>query len=168
MLDIAIKNEFEQEIKDVSKKLGNQIIFLEKKRDSYISKEYELHFSKATRSNIENKQKPYHFGAEYLEEKDSVHHRRSGMNQVHMKLMKEHKKTLVIATEPLIESQEKPLIIGRIKQNLKLAKKYSVPVIICSMATKPGSLRQAQELKSFIKSLGYEDIAKKAVSFKLK
>lgn len=166
--DLAVKNESEEIIKKISEKLGNKTIFLEQKKDALISKEYNIHISKATRANIENKQKKYHYFAEYLEEKDSLHHRRSGMNQVLMKIIKEKQKILVIGIEDLLIHEDKPLIIGRIKQNLKLAKKYSVPIIICSLATKPENLRSKEELKSFIKMLGYEDIAKNATSFEFK
>ena len=160
--DLVVKNENEELIRKLAKELGLNLIFLEKKKDKYVSKTPEIILTKAVRSNIENRQLKYHFGAEYLEEKDAMHHRRSGFNQVLMKLMKEKEKTLVIAMEPLIEHEDKPLIIGRIAQNLKLARKYSVPVIICSLAQKPESLRGKQELKSFIKTLGFEEIAKKA------
>jgi hypothetical protein len=166
--DLVIKNELEEQIKKISEKLGNQIIFLEQKKDSLVSKEKSIHISKATRTNIENKQKKYHYFAEYLEEKDSMHHRRSGMNQVLMKLIKQNQKILIIGIEDLIIHEDKPLIIGRIKQNLKLAKKFKVPIIVASLATKPENLRSKEELKSFIKTLGYEDIAKEAVSFEFK
>ena len=163
--DLVIENENKDLIIKTAKKLEITPIFLSQKKDSYFSKEHDIHISKATRSNIENKQLKYHYFAEYLEEKDAMHHRRSGFNQILMNLMKEKQKILIITIEQLLEHEDKPLIIGRIKQNLKLAQKFDVEVKICSFASKPENLRPIKEMQSFIKTLGYEQIAKESVNY---
>lgn len=164
--DLIIQNENQPQIETLAKKLNIQPIFLQQKKDSYTSKKPEIHLSKATRNNIENTQKKYHYFAEHLEQKDSLHHRRSGMNQTLMKLMKTKKKTLIITTSHLQEHQDKPLILARIQQNLNLAKKHKVPIIIATLATKPQHLKSKQELKSLITTLGHPQTAKQATNHK--
>lgn len=117
---------------------------------------------KGIRKNVEDKKINILYGFEELEEKDSPHYRKSGINQVIAKLMQEKNKLLLIDTEKLLESKDQPKIIGRIKHNLMLANKYKVKVVIGSLATKPENMRSETHYKALIKVLGTEKQAKDA------
>lgn len=123
-----------------------------------------LNFAKVNIQTVENKHITHLYDAESLEEKDNHHYRRSGMNQAIAKKIKEQQQTLIISIEQLITNKEPQTIIGRIQQNLELAKKYNLKIAIASMATKPENLRPEKELQALIKTLGHEQIAKIAIT----
>lgn len=188
--DIMIPNGNEQAFIDVANKLGiKSLLFLyepkkqpTKERIKELKKnnpETEINtaklilkntntkgmnFAKANIQTIENKHITHIFDLESLEEKDNHHYRRSGMNQATAKKIKEHGKTIIISTEQLITNKEPQRIIGRIQQNLELAKKYDLKIAIASMATKPENLRPEKETQALIKTLGHEHLAKKAIT----
>lgn len=123
-----------------------------------------LNFSKGTRFNVEKYSYPIHYGFEHFNKKDSMHYRRSGMNQVIGKLMKEKNKIYAIAAEPIINSKTPHIILGKLSLNLKIARKYGFKVIIAGMNKNPNLIRSGHQLKAIIDMLGYEDIAKNAVN----
>ena len=62
----------------------------------------------------------------------------------------------------IIHSRAREMLLGRMMQNLMLAKKYKLTTVICSLATKPEHLRAEMEYASLIRSFGYEELAKQA------
>ena len=186
--DIIIPKENEQTFIDIARKLRiKSIIFLyepkkinqekikelqEKNPDikintaNHITKNTNkpgMNFAKANIQTIENKHITHIYDLESLEEKDNHHYRRSGMNQAIAKKIKEQNKTIIISTEQIITNKEPHKTIGRIQQNLELAKKYELNVAIASMATKPENIRPEKETQALIKTLGHEHIAKNAI-----
>jgi len=121
-------------------------------------------FAKAEQQNIENRNLKFMFDFEEQEEKDSFHYRRSGANQVLCNIMKDKNKVFVLDMEKIITSKQKEKLLGRMQQNLMLIKKYKLDSIICSFSTKPENLRAEKEYSSFIRALGYEEIAKRATA----
>ncbi|MCF7866430.1 hypothetical protein K9L67_02480 [Candidatus Woesearchaeota archaeon] len=179
--EICIPNKNEEKFIEIAEKLDiKELIFLYNNKEADLTKIQEktkikiltgkldkknpkqTTFCKGTRQNIEDKNCTHIYGLETIEEKEHYHYRKSGMNQVHAKLIKEKNKTLVFDIEKILESKEPEKILGRMKQNLKLAKKYDLKIIICSMATKPENLRTTKHYQALIKTLGYEEQAKKA------
>lgn len=115
----------------------------------------QILFAKGERKNVEDKNIRFLYGFEALERKDSFHYKRSGVNQVIAKILKEKEKIFVIDFERILESKDIALQIGRIKQNLILAKKYGFKVMICSFATKPMNLRSELQLSSLLRALNF-------------
>ncbi len=118
-------------------------------------------FAKAEQQNIENRNLKFLYDFEEQEEKDSFHYRRSGANQVLCSAMKEKEKVFVFDMEKIILSRSKDKLLGRMRQNLMLVRKYKLDSIICSLATKPENLRAEKEYSSLIRAFGYEEEAKK-------
>ena len=79
-----------------------------------------------------------------------------------MKKIKEKEKVLVFDVEKIIVSKQPETLLGRLKQNLALANKYDVKIVVVSFASKPENLRAEQELKSLIKVFGTEKQAKQS------
>jgi len=123
-----------------------------------------INFAKANLQTLEHKYITHVFDLESLEEKDNHHYRTSGMNQAIAKKIKEQNKTIVISTEQIISNKEPQRVIGRIQQNLELIKKYDLKIAIASLATKPENMRPEKETQALLKTLGYELLAKKAIT----
>ncbi len=179
--DVCIPNNNEEEFIAVAEKLGTKaLLFLYEKKEKNLSAikqktktkifmgtikgKNKINFAKAEQQNIADKNCAFLYGFEDLEKKDSFHYRRSGTNQVLCKLMKTKNKTLVLDMEKIMTSSDKETMLGRMKQNLMLIKKYDLNLIICSFATKPNNLRSEEEYKALIRSLGYQEQAKKATT----
>jgi RNase P/RNase MRP subunit p30 len=122
-------------------------------------------FAKGEQQNAENRNMKFLYGFEELEQKDSFHYRRSGANQVLCTIIKEKEKVLVFDMEKIIvPSRQREMLLGRMQQNLMLAKKYKLRTVICSFASKPENLRAEAEYASLIRSFSYEELAKQAVN----
>ena len=184
LTDICIPNGNEEEFIEIALKLGTKsLLFLYepkkardiKKIDNKGIKIYTanlilkntnkqgINFSKANLHTIENKYISHLYDFESLEEKDNHHYRRSGVNQAIAKKIKEQNKTMIISVEQIITNKEPHKIIGRVQQNLELAKKYKLQIAIASMAQKPENMRPEKEMQALIKTLGHEEIAKRAI-----
>lgn len=59
---------------------------------------------------------------------DHTHYRRSNMNQVIAKLMKENSKVYFINFNSILKSRNKSKLIGRIRQNVILCNKYNTKI----------------------------------------
>ena len=180
-VDICIPKNNEKDFVDVAKRLGTKsLLFLYDKPNLKIFEDNEVKifnglitqknvsgkgvvFAKAEVHNIDNKNINFLYGAETLEEKDHTHYRRSGLNNVLMKKIKEKNKVLVFDIEKIILSGQSEVLLGRLRQNLLLAKKYDVRIVVASFASSPLNLRSEQDLKSLIKVFGCEKQGKVSV-----
>ncbi len=92
---------------------------------------------------------------EFDVEKDFVHQRRSGLNHV---ILKECKKKNIGLLFNLSKLRNQPLdrvsqVIGRMKQNAKLAKKYGVSYELVSFAQTPLEMRAAKDVAAMKRTL---------------
>jgi RNase P/RNase MRP subunit p30 len=106
-------------------------------------------------SLIDHKKSYILYNFELLERSDFLHHRNSGLNQVMCNLMKEKDKILGISFSSLINSRNKGVILGRMRQNARFSRKFNLKTVIASFATTPYELRAEHELISFKKILGF-------------
>lgn len=92
---------------------------------------------------------------EFETEKDFVHQRRSGLNHVVLKSCQEKNVVVLFAFAPLqsMNSLEQSTILGRMKQNALLCKKYKVPLALTSLATTPQEMRHAKDVQALSRSL---------------
>ncbi|NQV08318.1 hypothetical protein HQ529_00530 [Candidatus Woesearchaeota archaeon] len=96
------------------------------------------------------------FGLEASKRKDFMHHRNSGLNQILCKLATKNKiivafpLKLLLGAEKMLRAQ----FIGRIKQNIKLCRKYKVKTIIASFGEDPYEMRAPSDLISLGISFG--------------
>lgn len=179
-IDVCIPKDNEEEFILIAEKLGTQgLLFLYKGKEKDLkeiqtktkvklysgnidSGKSEIMFKEGNRKNVEDKNTQFLYDFEEQERKDSYHYKRSGINQVIAKLIKDKKKTIVIDTNKLLE-KDAVFYLGRIEQILMLSKKYNLDLIMCSFAKKPINLRSKQHFVSLIRSLGFQQEAKSAV-----
>ena len=65
--------------------------------------------------------------------------------------MNQNNITLAFSFNLILNSNTKSKILGRIKQNLKLANKYKIKTLVASFANKPHQMRAYKDLSSFFK-----------------
>jgi len=99
------------------------------------------------------------FGFEKLKASDRTHHKVSGLDHVLCTMAAEKKKIIVIDFGHILKAKghARAVMIGRIKQNIMLCKKYKAKVAIASFASSPLHLRSPHDLASFIDVLGGDE-----------
>jgi len=176
-IDIAIPSGNEEKFVERAKLLGAKgIIFLydkDKKENleaveklnskdfkvysaflNKLSKKYDFFFSIGTRQDFENRKTSVIFDLEKQPKKDNFHYKSSGMNQVLAKLAKEKNICIGFNFNAVLRGKNKPLVLGRMMQNVVLCKKYKAKMLIASFAKKPNNLRFWKDLISFGVVLG--------------
>lgn len=97
----------------------------------------------------------YFYDFEDQTQRDFLHHRNSGLNQVLCKIIKDKDKKLLFSYNLLLNSKNPQTILGRMMQNARFAKKYGLENYIKSFAQNPFELRakrEKQALKKIINS----------------
>lgn len=89
------------------------------------------------------------FNNEAEDEKDFIHQRRSGLNQVVLAEMAK-KGVSVLAGLDMINHSTSQRIIGRMKQNFLLCKKKKVDYSVVSFASDVLEMRDSRDLKGFV------------------
>jgi RNase P/RNase MRP subunit p30 len=174
-MQIVFPDKNEGEFIEIATRLGiNELVFVYKLKD-FVRKEFdtgvEVKFGILAKSNeilkaknkadivlyecgedarhvIEKFKPDIVFNLENSSRKDFIHHRNSGMNHIIAKLMCEKKVKLGVSFANLLKSSKRDVLIGRIKQNIKLCKKYKVDVIVSSFAKDVYGLRCEKEIGS--------------------
>jgi len=116
-----------------------------------LSKNIIVKATKDNRNAIEKNKDILLYNLEDTGKKDFIHHRSSGLNQVLAKLMQKNNITLAFSFNLILNSNLKSKILGRIKQNIKLANKYKINTLIASFANNPYEMRSQKDLISFLK-----------------
>ncbi len=112
---------------------------------------YDYLLGNAERGMIEAKTVRLITSAETLiDKKDKTHYRLSGLNQVTAKIMNEKKKMYLFNLKMLLSSDEKELLLGRMKQNKRLLEKYEVDHFLMSFAEEKLDVRAGKERKLFL------------------
>ena len=93
------------------------------------------------------------FSFEESPRKDFIHHRASGLNHILCKMAKENNVAIGFSIKSLLDAGNKPELLGRIMQNMKLCRKFEVKTSIASFATNPFEMRGAHDLASLFKIL---------------
>ena len=111
-----------------------------------------------TRRILENASADIIFGFESLERKDSLHYRRSGLNQVLCEFARKNKIHIGIPFSDLLNSNEvyRSVMKGRIAQNIMLCRKYKVSMVAASFASSPYEMRCPHDMRSLLLSLGMD------------
>lgn len=91
-----------------------------------------------------------------LQLKDFMHHRGSGFNHVMARFAAEKGVHLGFSFRSVLDasSVQRAQIIGRLKQNIRLARKYKVKTIVASFAQSPYEMRSPHDLANFFTVLG--------------
>ncbi len=168
MFDIVMpQNKKEQvQFSDMAKLLGwKNIYFLstDKKSDIFFAevkqissfKKSKLVFAKGSRAAIEAGAHVL-FDFETDKREDFIHHRASGLNHVLCALAKKKNCIIAFNFNSILNADDvfQAKIIGRIQQNIKLCRKYKVPVLPLSFAKVPFEMRSPGDLRAFFLDIG--------------
>ncbi|MFT4250628.1 MAG: hypothetical protein ACMXYD_04680 [Candidatus Woesearchaeota archaeon] len=85
---------------------------------------------------------------------DFLHHRRSGLDQIQLNTLKQRNNAYIANLHSIRESKEPEKMLGRIQQNIRLAKKKNVPIILASFANKPEELPSTHDQEATWRALG--------------
>tara|TARA_Y100000310_G_scaffold193072_1_gene193030 strand:+ start:647 stop:1156 length:510 start_codon:yes stop_codon:yes gene_type:complete len=82
---------------------------------------------------------------------DGLHQRRSGLNQVLCKLARKNKVAIGFSFNLVLSAKgkERAKIIGRMRQNVRLCRKYQADMVLGSFAARKYELRSRDCLKAF-------------------
>jgi len=94
------------------------------------------------------------FDLELSPKTDPLHFRLSGLNQVLCNLAHKNKVAIAFSFSSILNSKNKPQLLGRIIQNIKLCRKYKVKTIFASFAQTPFQMRSPHDLISLAIVLG--------------
>ncbi len=88
--------------------------------------------------------------------KDFMHQRASGFNQVLAAIAKKRNKSIGYSLSTLMsmDKHKRPLMLGRISQNIMLCRKYKVRMMFFSLAITPYAMRSPHDIQSVGISLG--------------
>ena len=162
MIDIVIPKDNEDEFKAMAKKLRiQQLVFLYPSKGFLAGGKKEVIATKAgknLRQVIENSPVEVIFGLEEMSGSDFLHHRASGLNQVLCNLLNKKNKMIGFSFSSLLRASplKRAQIIGRMRQNFRLCRKYKVKTVIASFARNPYEMRGQADLAGLFLSLGMD------------
>jgi RNase P/RNase MRP subunit p30 len=95
-------------------------------------------------------------GCELIKEKDPLHWRASGLNQVLVKWAKKNEVAIGFSLSSVlgVSGVTRGIILGRMMQNVRLCRKYKVRMVMCSFARDIFGLRNVSDMQSFGRVLG--------------
>ncbi|MBS3171510.1 hypothetical protein J4449_02775 [Candidatus Woesearchaeota archaeon] len=106
------------------------------------------------RTTLESKRTDILLGPEFNRERDFIHFRNSGLNQVLCRLAKKNEITIGFSFSDLMNSKNKETVLGRMMQNVFLCRKFKVKMVIGSFASKENEIKNRSELISFGNIIG--------------
>lgn len=168
MLDACVLYKISnEEEKQFSIKIGNAII-----KDKLNFNKTDLVFfsppnPKKMREAID-KTLPYGIiNSELLHEKDSPHYPRAGIDDTVAKIMARKKIAIVFNINLLLtfKKAKRANIIRRMKENMKRAVKYDIPVLFASCAHNKFELFNGLQIKTLARYLGIDNFKRVKTSF---
>lgn len=109
---------------------------------------------KDNRKLVENKNIDILLNPEKSSNKDNLHYRNSGLDQVVCKSLNKNKIAIGFSFSELLNSNNISELIGRIRQNVKLCRKYKVRMIVASFAKNKYEMRDVKDLLAFCRVIG--------------
>jgi RNase P/RNase MRP subunit p30 len=117
-----------------------------------------------SRETIAKYQPDIVYNLELSARKDFAKTRNSGLDKATCQFASKNGTIVAFSFSAILNSANLPQLLGRIKQNIMLCKKYRVKTAIASLAPDPYDMRSPHDLKSFLLSLGmYTANAKESV-----
>ncbi len=96
------------------------------------------------------------FGQELINQKDSVHFRRGGLDQITCKIARDKGKIIGFSFRDILEAngEERSKILGRMILNIKLCRKYKVKVFFGNFSENELEMRGKQDLEALFEVIG--------------
>jgi RNase P/RNase MRP subunit p30 len=92
-------------------------------------------------------------GVEKIHPKDSVHHVRSGLDQVICKFAAASGKIVAFSFTDVLHVKDQGKVISRMKSNVAMCRKYKVKTLISSFARSSSEMRSSRDLTAFFRML---------------
>lgn len=122
--------------------------------------------SDSDRKLLENSEEIILVNVEETKKSDFMHQRASGLNHIMCSLAHKNDITLAFSFSKILNAPKRAELLGRIKQNIKLCRKYKVKTRIASFAETPYEMRSPRDLIDFFSNLGmHQGDAKKSLIF---
>ncbi len=149
-MDIVFPKKNEKKFLEIAEKLNIELKFASKHKGNFKVDGIVIS-NDGTRANFENKQIKMFFDLENKDERDFIHQRNSGLNQILAKIAHDKGKIIAFSFSTILNasSEKRALLLGRMRQNVKLCRKYKVKMFLASFASEPFKLRGTYELKAF-------------------
>ena len=151
---------FRKKIESLQKKTDvrlNVVFEAEDAKTHQIRSMGEKSISKADRNprEIMAKHQPcMAYGLELSEEKDFAKARNSGLDRPICQFAKKNDVAMVFSFSSVLETDKPEELLGRMRQNVKLCRKYQLTTIIASLAKRPEQMRNPHDIRSFFFILG--------------
>lgn len=122
---------------------------------------------KKNRKAVEDKNVDILMGPEKIRNRDFMHYRDSGLNQVLCRLARENKIRIGFNFNDVLKSEDRKNILGRMIQNVRLCRKFRVKMVLISGAKNELEMRASRDLISFGICIGMSPgEAKQALNFR--
>jgi len=119
------------------------------------------------RTALETKKTDILLSPEKHAKKDFMHQRDSGLNHILCKLAKKNKIAVGINFSELLNEKHLEKRLGRIMQNIKLCRKFKIPLVLASFANNRYEQRNPKDLELFAQVIGMTPTqAKISLNFK--
>lgn len=122
--------------------------------------------SKLNREVIESGKVDILANAEKNTGRDAIHQRNSGLNHVMCKIAEKKDVAIGFSFSSILNArgEDRWKLMGKIRQNIRLCRKYKTRMVFCSFAEDKWEMRNAEDMKAFARVLGMTaSEAKKAV-----
>lgn len=86
--------------------------------------------------------------------RDSLHFRRTALDSVICSIAARNGIAFAFSFSAILNARNRPLILGRIMQNIRLCRKHKVKMIFASFARNKWEMRAPEELRAFARTLG--------------
>ena len=107
------------------------------------------------RNLVEHVKPEFIFGLEESMPKDYIHQRGSGINHIIAKLAAQNGTAIAFSLASL--QKDRARIMGRMKQNIELCRKFKCRMLIGSFASSPLEMRAPGDIQSLFTLLGIQD-----------
>ncbi|MDO8642370.1 MAG: RNase P subunit p30 family protein [Candidatus Woesearchaeota archaeon] len=158
MIDIVIPDKEHQTapFEALGKKLGYETVYVVGKnlrRDLIMN---SAGVPEKTRHAIEKSPIHIFYNLEVHGERDGTHQRKSGFNHVLAALAHDKEKMIAFNFNTILTAQgaARGILLGRMRQNVMLCRRYKVPMLLISGATNLYEMRAAHDMLAFGELIG--------------
>ena len=104
------------------------------------------------------------YNLELAERKDFARSRNSGLDKAICQFAAKNGVIVTFSFSSILNSESLQVLLGRIKQNAKLCRKYGVKTAVASLSSDPLEMRSPHDLRAFLLSTGmHTEDAKRSV-----
>jgi hypothetical protein len=146
-MDIVLgkKENFEK----MSKILNLELLYAEKNKEDFVFDNCVIALMNETIPKAD-----FVYGLELSQRNDFLHQRNSGLNHILAKQLNEKDIVVCFGLSYALDGT----ILGRMRQNVKLCRKYKVKMIYVSLASDEFGLRSEHDLQYFAKAIGFNSL----------